>query len=75
MKDYSKNIYCETWEDENGYRIDVAFTWFEMKEMSVECRCAKREALFEKHDFDYKHARKIREWFFDKENNIQTGEE
>ena len=74
MTDYSKNTYCETWEDVNGYRIDIAFTWYEMKKMPYKYRYEKRKSIFEQHGFDYKHACKIREWFFDKDNNIQTEE-
>ena len=75
MADYSKNIYCETWEDDNGYRIDIAWTWYEMKKMSVVYRYEKRKSIFEQHGFDYKHACKIKEWFFDKDGKIQTGED
>ena len=75
MTDYSKNTYCETWEDENGNRIDIAWTWYEMKKMPVEYRVEKRRSIFERYGFDYKHASKVREWFFDENDNIQTGED
>lgn len=38
MTDYSKNIYCETWETGDGYRIDIAWTWYEMKKMPYKYR-------------------------------------
>ena len=46
-----------------------------MKKMPYEYRYEKRKGIFEKYGFDYKNACKIREWFFDKDNNIQTGED
>lgn len=67
------NIYCETWEDDNGYRIDIAWTWYEMKKMPYVYRYEKRKVIFEKHGFDYKHSCKIREWFFNDKNEICTG--
>ena len=75
MSDYSKNIYCETWETADGYRIDIGFTWYEMKKMPYEYRYEKRKGIFEKHGFDYTHSCKIREWFFDKDANIQMWED
>lgn len=68
------NIYCETWMTRDGLRIDIAFTQYEMKEMPYAYRYEKRKNIFEKQGFDYKNACKIREWFFDKDNNIQTEE-
>lgn len=67
------NTYREIWEDDNGYRIDIAFTDYEMKKMPCAYRHEKRKSIFEKYGFDYKHACRIREWVFDKDNNIQTG--
>ena len=69
------NIYCETWEDNNGYRINIAWTWYEMKKMPYIYRYEKRKVIFEEQGFDYKNACKIREWFFDKDCKIQTGED
>lgn len=69
------NIYCETWMTRDGLRIDIAFTQYEMKEMPYAYRYEKRHNIFEEQRFDYQNACKIREWFFDKDNKIQTGED
>lgn len=72
---YCKNIYCETWETSKGDRIDIAFTWYEMKKMPYAYRYEKRKEIFERKGFDYKDSCKIREWFFNEKNEIYTGED
>ena len=67
------NIYCQTWETSKGDRINIAFTWYEMKKMPYAYRYEKRKDLFEQHRFNYKDACVIREWFFNDKNEICTG--
>ena len=54
-------VYQETWEDANGYRLNIAFTEYEMKKMPYEYRYEKRKVIFEQHGFNYKNACRIRE--------------
>lgn len=54
-------IYRETWEDRDGYRLDITFTEYEVTKMPVEYRVVKRNTLAERHGFNIAQACRIRE--------------
>lgn len=59
-------IYIETWEDRDGLRLDIAFTQYEMEEMPIEYKHAKRNAEAERHDFNIHSASRILERIIDR---------
>ena len=52
-------VYIETWETNDGLRLDIAFTQYEMEEMSVDYKCAKRNNLADTHGFNISCASRI----------------
>lgn len=52
-------IYKETWEDRDGLLLDIAFTQYEMEEMPIEFRVAKRNYVAEEHNFNINSACRI----------------
>ena len=52
------NIYKETWVTDDGMRLDIAFTDYEINHLGVDYRMAKRNALAKQHGFDIERASK-----------------